>query len=332
MAKHLKRLSLQLKNRQQMSLQLESLPDEVLLIVFSYLKIQELLRCSRVSKRIGRICHDKSLWKKIDLSNMKVKAEFIKAILENDCENLNLQNSQIVGSIQLSKTSKLMHLNLTTVDYGFPSVFHEILLSCCSLQKLMLEFPFPNKILSKLLDTALQKFCSQNGKTLRTLNICLLNWLSTKSLQVIVMQCAKLQEISFEYLKLDQNALNQIVTGLTPGIEKVSLAGNKELTDEHIETLVSRCNKITALDISGIRFLTNNVITSIWNHLKLSLRELDITACPNIELEKVLELESLPKLKVLNYGSYPLDEMPALRKKLPHLMINKKIGLRIAQI
>ena len=147
MAKHLKRLSLQLKNRQQMSLQLESLPDEVLLIVFSYLKIQELLRCSRVSKRIGRICHDKSLWKKIDLSNMKVKAEFIKAILENDCENLNLQDTQIVGSIQLSKNSKLMYLNLRNFDYGFPSVFHEILLSCCSLQKLMLECMIASQIL-----------------------------------------------------------------------------------------------------------------------------------------------------------------------------------------
>ena len=176
-------------------------------------------------------------------------------------------------------------------------------------------------------------------KTLRTLNICLLNWLSTKSLQAIVMQYAKLQEISCEYLKLDQNALNQIVTGLTPGIEKVSLAGNKELTDEHIETLVSRCNKITALDISGIRFLTNNVITSIWNHLKLSLRELDITECPNIKLEKVLELESLPKLKVLNYDSFRLDEMSALTKKLSHLIINKNtdvnfsyVGSRIAQI
>ena len=78
---------------------------------------------------------------------MKVKAEFIKAILENDCENLNLQNSQIVGSIQLSKTSKLMYLNLTTVDYGFPSVFHEILLSCCSLQKLMLECMIASQIL-----------------------------------------------------------------------------------------------------------------------------------------------------------------------------------------
>ena len=109
------------------------------------------------------------------------------------------------------------------------------------------------------------------------------------------MQCTKLQEISFFSfawsLKLDQNALNQLVGGLTPSIEKVSLSGNEELTDEHIETLVSRCNKITALDISGIRFLTNNVITSIWNHLKLSLRELDITECPNIELEKVLELK-----------------------------------------
>ena len=184
----------------------------------------------------------------------------------------------------------------------------------------------------------MQKFCSQNGQTLRKFNICLLNWLSTKSVQVIVMQCTKLQEISFEYLKLDQNAFNQLVSGLTPGIEKVSLAGNKELTDENIETLVSKCNKITSLDISGIRFLTNNVITSIFNHLKLSLRELDITECPNIELKKVLELESLPQLKVLKYGSYPLDEIAGLMKKLPHVIINKKIdnfcnvGLRIAQI
>ena len=230
-----------------------------------------------------------------------------------------------------------MYLNLTTVDYGFPSVFHEILLSCCSLQKLMLEFPFPASLTGyfrSFLNTALQKFCSQNGQTLRTLNICLLNWLSTKSVQMIVMHCTKLQEISFEYLTriLDQNTFNQLVSGLNPSIEKVSFAGNKELTDENIETLVSKCNKITSLDISGIRVLTNNVITSIWNHLKLSLRELDIAACPNIELEKVLELKSLSKLKVLNYGSYPLDEMPALRKKLPHLMINKKIGLRIAEI
>ena len=79
------------------------------------------------------------------------------------------------------------------------------------------------------------------------------------------------------------------------------------------------------------------------NHLK-NLTELDITGCPNIKLEKVLELESLPKLQVLNYGLEDLsfqyyDEMPGLMKKLPHLIINKKVdgnvisvGGRIAKI
>jgi hypothetical protein len=55
----------------------------------------------------------------------------------------------------------------------------------------------------------------------------------------------------------------------------VNLSANEECTDEHLETLVSRCNKITALDVSGqfqykiisvhfvsgIPLLTNNAIT-----------------------------------------------------------------------
>ena len=97
------------------------------------------------------------------------------------------------------------------------------------------------------------------------------------------------------------------------------------------------CNKITALDVGGMSFLTNNAITSILNHLKLSLHELDITDCPNIELAKVLELDSVRKLKVLNFGFFPWDEMPGLMKKLPQLIINKKydghfinVGSRIA--
>ena len=80
MTKRLKRSDLRLENHLQTSLQLESLPDEVLLKVFSYFEIQELLRCSHVSKKIRRVCNDKSLWKVVDIRDMKVKAEFIKAI------------------------------------------------------------------------------------------------------------------------------------------------------------------------------------------------------------------------------------------------------------
>ena len=41
----------------------------------------------------------------------------------------------------------------------------------------------------------------------------------------------------------------------------MNLSANEECTDEHLETLVSRCNKITALDVSGIPLLANNAIT-----------------------------------------------------------------------
>ena len=171
--------------------------------------------------------------------------------------------------------------------------------------------------------------------------------------KLILKHCTKLQEINLEYCYLDHDALSQLVSGLSPEMKKISLQGNEQLTDEHIDTLVSRCKKIIALDIGGygsnlyfcdISRLTNNAITSILNHL-FCLTELDITECPNITLEKVLELESLPKLQVLNYGlneefkSKYLDEMPGLMKKLPDLVINKKVdddvifvGDRIAKI
>ena len=367
------RSSFRLESCLQTSIWLERLPDEMLVRIFSYLTIQELclLRDSHVSTRIRRICNDKSLWKKVDLSGQKVKAEFIKTILENGCENLNLQNTLIDGSIKLSKISKLTYLELERIErYRIgenrevsKSFFNEILLSCRSLQKLVLGEPAYDLAL-------LQRIFSQNGQTLQALNFgayydTIFKWSCTSILELdfwmqsmifvklILTHCTKLQEINLEYCDLHHDALNQLVSGLSPEIEKVSLPGNDEVTDEHIETLVSRCNKITALDIGSgygrriqycdISCLTNNAITSILNHLK-NLTELDVTGCSNITLEKVLELESL-QLQVLNFGfnkemnSKYLDEMPGLMKKLPHLIINKKendiiisVGGRIAKI
>ena len=346
---------------------LECLPDEISLMIFKYLDIQELLCCSHVSTKIRRICNDKSLWKMVDLSGRKgnrrkVKAEFIKAILENECENLILRHTQIDGSINLSKISKLKYLNLDITDRDIEvskPFFNEILLSCCCLQKLVLGEP------GDVLDTALlQRIFSQNGQTLEALNFGftyfdLIFWnaspdvrtLSIRLVQLIVNHCTKLKEINVECCNLHRDGLSQLVSGLSPEIEKVCLPKNEQVTDHHIETLVSRCTKITALDI-GLGWvgycdcsrLTNNAITSILNHLKTTLTELDITGCPYIELEKVLELESLPQLKVLNYGlqeenqdtglNVPLmhNEMPGLMRKLPHLIINKKVDNKLISV
>ena len=311
----------------QLQTSLEWLPEEIILKILSYLKIQELLRFSHFSKNIIRICHDKSLWKIVDLSEQKVKAKVIKAVLQNDCENLNLYRTQIDGSVKLSKTSKLKYLNLYQ-SYVSKSFLNEMLLSCCSLQKLMLGENWFNT-------AQLQQFCSQNSQTLQVLRLGSLfcRW-STTPVQLIVTHLTKLQEINLQGCILDHDALNQLVSGLSPEIEKVILACILDVTDEHIEKLVTRCTKISALSIRGLWShspLTNKTITSILKNLK-SLTELDIRKCPNIELKKVLELESLPKLQVLNYGLFPFDEMPGLMKKNPHLIINKKVNYNVINV
>ena len=47
--------------------QLQKLPNEIILKVFSYLETKDLIQYGHVSKRIRDICHDESLWKKINL-------------------------------------------------------------------------------------------------------------------------------------------------------------------------------------------------------------------------------------------------------------------------
>ena len=83
------------KRLKRFSLQLESLPDEILLEIFSYMDFQELLLCGQVSKRIRAICSDKSFWEEFDLFGKRVKAEFIKSILDRNCEALVILDTVI---------------------------------------------------------------------------------------------------------------------------------------------------------------------------------------------------------------------------------------------
>ena len=122
------------KRVKRSSFQLENLPDEILLKIFSYINFQELLQCGQVSKRIRAKCSDKSLWENIFLYQKKVKAEFIKSILDRNCNSLAIKVTAVDGHVELSRPSKLTHLALycnASKDF-----FREILNSCCSLEYL----------------------------------------------------------------------------------------------------------------------------------------------------------------------------------------------------
>ena len=50
------------------NIQLEDLPDEIILKVLRYLESRVVFICGQVSKRIRAISHDESLWEKINLA------------------------------------------------------------------------------------------------------------------------------------------------------------------------------------------------------------------------------------------------------------------------
>ena len=61
--------------------QLENLPNEILLKIFDYMDIEDLIICCQVSRRIKMIARDHSLWQKNKIIVPKVLLELIPTAL-----------------------------------------------------------------------------------------------------------------------------------------------------------------------------------------------------------------------------------------------------------
>ena len=89
---------------------IEDLPDEIMLNIVSYLNIKGRLKFSQTSKKIRAICHDESLWQKVNLCSKRVPTEFIQLVLENGCKYLNLANAMLEGNLSLKQSSQLRYV------------------------------------------------------------------------------------------------------------------------------------------------------------------------------------------------------------------------------
>ena len=180
------------------TLKLEDLPNELILKVFGYLKIKELIHCGQLSKRIREISHDETLWQAMNLyfepwkdySENKVPAEFLHMVISNGCKYLSLNRQQItgvgptLGGLKLNEESSLIYLkliiqpsiipdpnpdpNLPVKNWGGDVQFsdrvsEEILQKCHLLQKLSLSGYISPDMASSI--------GYQNGKTLTVLDI-----------------------------------------------------------------------------------------------------------------------------------------------------------------
>ena len=120
--------------------------------------------------------------------------------------------------------------------------------------------------------------------------------LSLKSVHLVVMNCPFLTELNLRYTHLSNESIRFLVNNLTKKIEKLDL-NFLNVKDHHIITLVNRCKNITCLNLMGTS-ITNNSVTSIIENLDGTLIKLGVS---NINLEKLLELRFMKRLKVRKY-------------------------------
>ena len=113
-------------------IQLQDMPDEILLKTFKYLDRKNLLRCSKVSRRFRKISQDDSLWQKVNLCRKTVPCEFLRTILQNGCKYLSLYDAKLEGRLDIKERSKLRYLDLSFCK-NVSKVYKELLTSCCNL-------------------------------------------------------------------------------------------------------------------------------------------------------------------------------------------------------
>ena len=317
------------KNSNNPVLNVEFLPNEILMNIFSNLSIKELYKCAQVSKKFRHISHDKSFWKCINLYDHSVSCEFITQVIKLGTEYLNLHGSTVVedANTDLPRENNLKYLNLTecSVDDKF---LVKLLRSSKSLEKLSLsgvnykhfyEMYEQAELDGKTCDcnhdvsmlnvrTSWYLECLiPNAKMLTTLDLSSSSKLSRfvgvnfESIKEIILVCDQLKEANFEYQLSLEEDLDFFVNNLTPKIEKLNIS-HINIQDKHMVQLLKRCKNITDLDLHacGLGFhkedIQQRILKAITENLSQSLVKLRL---PNRTVISQGFLNSLPKLKYL---------------------------------
>ena len=315
------------------SIKFEEFPSEIMLEIFSFLEIVDLIKCSQTSKRIRIICYDKSLWQRINLSKKRVQTDFLQKVIDHHCKCLKLNEAKIIGTLRLENKSHLTYLDLSGCTAESQSVFEELLKSCHSLQTLSFTQDINLDVMFQL--------TAQNGKMLEILYfLC-----GSRSrfqlfyIEYIKENCSELKELHFwngvnlfesdgnicYHCGINDDAFDYLANNISPEIEKLSF-GYGGFDDQHVKTLVSRCTKLKELRLLAYTNIRNDLIAHIIDHLKLTLEKLLIDDAGNDENDyrKLYELKSMLKLKNLDftYNTNDVNVISELRNELPDVSVN----------
>lgn len=321
------------------SVLLDNLPDEILLVIFANLTVEEKIVCMKVSRQFRLLCNDISLWTKIDLSHQaEVPTKLICLVVKKGCAELDLSYSTYKGGPVTYTNNKLKLLDLTDFhQYDMEAELDQQFLphlvqSCSFLEKLFLG---PNLGPQFGIGRVAGGIC-KSGQTLTSLNLSGCSRLHYSYIEYIINACVNLIEVNFSKLYLSDYALFFICQKVTTKIEKISFE-DQQVTDKCIDMLVRRCSNISELDLgntnifkSSVMFIASNLSSKLMKlHLPFYLDYEDLT--PLNSMKSLTHLWMAPKTpRELNKDprrNYDMKQIGVdhdmkLHSLFPHLMIN----------
>ncbi|CAG0888631.1 unnamed protein product [Cyprideis torosa] len=286
---------------------IESLSEEILLHIFKFLPLRELLRIAPVCRRWHRVAMDSSLWDAVDLSDdlssalhcacalksaVQRRTRYLSLAMSPFFDPLRQMNYLLQSSLlcrhrhwPLKAKSRLVFLDLSGCDV--PShVLSAILRSSLHLQKLSLEYCE--------LDTEICDALS-NCRRLRVLDLARTTGGKGYDIARFLLVLTRLEELSLCSSKI--RSLEEICLALPRSLRRLSL-GNVLTSKEDLQKISWTCDSLQELDLSPNFLLGRDSIQVIGSWL-LNLEILKLRWCESLTIDDFRLLRPLRRLRVL---------------------------------
>ncbi|NXK44782.1 SKP2 protein, partial [Chauna torquata] len=286
----------------------DALPDELLLAIFAYLPLNDLLKVSLICKRWHRLSFDESLWQTLDLTCRNLLPGVIGQLLPAGVTVFRCPRSCIGNPLfKTMKPLRVQHMDLSNCTVSVADL-QSILCRCERLENLSLE--------GLVLSDDIIRSIAKNPSLIR-LNLCGCSGFSAEALELMLSSCSMLEELNLSWCDFTATHVKTAVNHITSKVTQLNLSGYRQnLQISDVKTLVERCPSLVHLDLSDSVMLKPECFQFF--HQLIFLQHLCLSRCYQISPAALLPLKHSLEL----FACVTDNSLQLLKETLPDMKIN----------
>lgn len=258
--------------------QICKLPDNIMLIIFSFLDIKSLCAGSKVCRRWYHLGKDRSLWRSVDLRPWPLALRTLWKVVRNRISESVIE-LQIKGFIGTAKKNDKISLSL----------LEEIKTKCPNLEKLTLCYCDMRNVDVRCLPYSLKSLSLDHS-------IIPLGWFDSLKTDPFLKD---FEDLNLTYCtRVSDTDVNSI--GKLSTLKRLNVSNCYRITDYGVQCIATKLANLTHLDLSDCTQVTDLGLHHIGRHL-INLRSLSLQNCRSVTDTGIGAL--VYSLKDLNYLS-----------------------------